>query len=309
MLNWMFMFLLAFVQDAPQDVAAPSISIHTPNQMLSIGEVPEGLKTIFEFKLVSNEPRDWSNLGIESSCSCLRVKFEPLKDSKETTAIVEVTPRSDQPIKQSLVWMTGNERHGSVLVEGKVKAPVTIDFRAIRAEDVVGKKHTFNLSANEGFSIGELLPQEQMGIKIDPTQISETKTELRLDAEEEPNEGILSLLIPFTTKEGSSGKVMRSIHVIKKKPCVISPSTMLVTTRAVRFVWKDNRQKEDQTPVIFRLISSSGEKVDFSSYEDYSKRTAVIPFTLPDTWFGSMQVQAVDTSSAVLAEAKLVFKE
>jgi hypothetical protein len=306
MLTWMFLFLLAFVQDT-----LPVVKLDVENEEVQIGEVIEGITTVFVFSLTAKEEIDWSEFTTQTPCSCMKVKVK--NDAPAFKKAVDVSlwvrPQSETTIVgQPVQWRLKSEKRGSILVKGTVTAPAVLDYTGIRAKDVVGGSRIFTITAIDRVKLLDIPTSEQNGVQILSKVLDDgKKLEIRLDAKDEPDEGKIFLDIPFALRDTDvTGKLVRAIKIVKPRPCVLSPSRISIgSSLSGRFVWRDNRGIDGQ-PVKFFLVSEQG-KVEIPMPEYASKTaTKVVPFVVPETWLGTMRIQAVDEASTVLAELSLI---
>jgi hypothetical protein len=306
MLNWMFLFLLAFLQDA-----LPVVQLDVENEEVKIGEVIEGITTVFVFSLTAKEEIDWSEFTTQTSCSCMKVKVK--NDAPAVKKAVEVSlwvrPQTQTTsVGQPVLWRLQSEKRGSILVKGTVIAPAVLDYTGIKSKDVVGGSRVFTITAIDRVKLSDIPTSEHNGVQILSKVLDDgKKLEVRLDAKEEPDEGTIFLDIPFALRGTDvTGKLVRSIKIVKPKPCVLSPSRINIgSALSGRFLWRDNRGIEGQ-PVKFFLVSEQG-KVEIPMPEYDSKTaTKVVPFVVPKTWLGTMRIRAVDEASTVLAELSLI---
>lgn len=307
MFSCIVLFLFAFIQD---------VHLNSTDKTINLGDLHEGVISLYEINLVSEEDVDWSKLSTEASCACVQVRRNPQATvGKSTVVVIAASPTTPKPVDQQVKWKIDDVSYGGIKIKATVIPAVEMDYDAVRSVDVVKGFGKFTMKAGAGVTLQSFQGENQKGVQVKFTLLEDGRSlKVELASKTEPEEMNIDLVIPFTVKQlgkDVQGRVFRTIKILNPGPPRISPSilTLVSGSRKGRFIWKDTRLNRNDAAK-FLIISADGVDQELAFESNNPKETiSVVSFVVPDTWFGTLKIRAVDSESTVLAESKLVCEE
>jgi hypothetical protein len=308
MCNGVVLLLLCFVL---QD-----IRLESTDDSIDLGDLYEGVTSLYEINLVSEKDVDWSKLSTVASCACVQVRKDPKASiAKSTVVVIAASPTSPKPVDQEIKWKIDDIAYGKIKIKATVKPAVEMDYDAVRSSDIARGFGKFTLKAGEGVTLQSFPGDVQKGVQIAPTLLDGgSSMQFKLVSKSEPDDTEIYVAVPFTVMRFGKevkGRAVRTIKILNPGPPRISPSilTLASGSRKGRFIWKDTRINRKDTAK-FLIVSADGVEQELAFESNNPKETiSVVSFVVPDTWFGTLTIRAVDSASTVLAESKLVCEE